>query len=77
MDMRAIDVLDELHDNGKLIELAKAGLVSTSILVYRKIYHAYEFQILNGVAKTQAITDVSDVFGMSERMIYRVINKLK
>jgi hypothetical protein len=75
--MRAIDVLDELHENGKLIELAKAGLVSTSILIYRKVYHAYEFQLLNGVKKTQAITDIGDVFGISERMVYRIINKLK
>jgi len=75
--MKAIEVLDELHDNGKLIELAKAGLVSTSILIYRKVYHAYNFQLLNGVAKTQAITDVSDVFGISERMTYRILKKFK
>ena len=75
--MRAIEVLDKLHDSGDLIELAKAGLVSTSILIYRKVYHAYNFQLLNGVAKTQAITDVSDVFGISERMTYRILKKFK
>ena len=75
--MRAIEVLDKLHDSGDLIELAKAGLVSTSILLYRKVYHAYQFQLLNGVKKTQAITDIGDVFGISERMVYRIINKFK
>ena len=75
--MKTIDVLDELHENGKLIELAKAGLLSTSILIYRKVYHAYNFQLVNGVAKTQAIKDVSDVFGISERMTYRILKKFK
>lgn len=75
--MKTIEVLDELHESGKLIELAKAGLVSTSILIYRKVYHAYNFQLLNGVMKTQAITDVSDVFGISERMTYRILKKFK
>lgn len=73
---KPIEVLDELHENGKLMELAKAGLVSTSILVYRKIYHAYYFQRNNGVKKTQAITDVADVFGVSDRMVYNVLKRL-
>lgn len=75
--MRPIDVLDELYENGKLMELAKAGLLSTSILIYRKIFHSYHFQRENGVSKMQAVTDVADVFGVSERMVYNVLKKLK
>ena len=75
--MRPIDVLDKLYESGELMHLAKSGLLSTSVLIYRKIYHAYEFQLLNGVGKEQAKTDISGVFGMSERQISRVISKLK
>jgi len=31
----------------------------------------------NGVKKTQSITDISDVFGVSERIVYRVIAKFE
>ena len=75
--MRPIEVLDKLYDSGELMHLAKSGLLSTSILIYRKIYHAYNFQLLNGVAKTQAITDVADVFGVSESMVYKILKKLR
>jgi hypothetical protein len=75
--MRPIEVLDKLYESGELMHLAKSGLLSTSVLIYRKIYHAYEFQLLNGVSKEQAKTDISGVFGMSERQISRVISKLK
>jgi transposase len=30
-----------------------------------------------GVKKTQAITDVSDVFGVSERIVYRIIKRFE
>ena len=74
--MKPIQVLDELYENGKLMELAKSGLLSTSILIYRKIYHAFHFQIEKGVNKTQAISDVADVFGVSDRTVYNVLKKL-
>ena len=74
--MKPIQVLDELYENGKLMELAKSGLLSTSILIYRKIYHAFYYQIEQGVNKTQAITDVADVFGVSDRTVYNVLKRL-
>jgi transposase len=30
-----------------------------------------------GVKKTQSITDVSDVFGVSERIVYRIIKRFE
>lgn len=75
--MRPIDVLDKLYESGELMELAKSGLLSTSVLIYRKIFHAYNFQIKNEVSKMQAVTDVADVFGVSESMVYKILKKLR
>lgn len=75
--MRPIDVLDKLYESGELMELAKSGLLSTSVLIYRKIFHAYNFQINNEVNKMQAVTDVADVFGVSESMVYKILKKLR
>lgn len=72
-----IDTLERLHDSGELRELIKGGLVSINVLMWYKIYKAYTFQMGNGVKKTQAITDISDVFGVSERIVYRVIAKFE
>lgn len=72
-----IQILDKLHESGELRNLVHSGLISTNVLTWRKIYHAYHLQIEKGVKSTQAVTDVSDVFGVSERMVYNVLNKLK
>ena len=69
------EMLEKLHDNGILRELIQGGLVSYNVLLWYKINKAVEFQLQNGVRKTQAITDVSDVFKVSERMIYRVLKR--
>lgn len=73
----AIHLLDKLHASGDLRTLAETGLISLSVLNYRKIYHAYMAQIEKGVKSQQAVTDVSDVFSVSERTVYKVIEKLK
>lgn len=72
-----IELLDKLHDNGELLELVNSGLVSTSVITWRKIYHAYNLQINKGVKKTQAITDIGDVFGVSEKTVYLVLKRFK
>ena len=71
-----IDTLDKLYDSGDLNDLLRSGLISVNVLIWYKIYKAFTFQLDNGVKKTQAITDVADVFGVSERVVYRVIEKL-
>ncbi len=72
-----IDILERLHDNGELSKLIQGGLVSINVLMWYKIYKAYIFQMENGVKKTQSITDIADVFGVSERIVYRVIAKFE
>ena len=72
-----IELLDKLHDSGELRELVHSGLVSPNVITWRKIYHAYNLQILKGVKKTQAITDIGDVFGVSEKTVYLVLRRFK
>lgn len=71
-----IDTLDKLYDSGDLNDLLKSGLISVNVLIWYKIYKSFTFQIDNGVKKSQAITDVSDVFGVSESTVYRIIERL-
>lgn len=72
-----IELLDRLHDSGELRDLVHSGLVSPSVIKWRKIYHAYNLQINKGVKKTQAITDIGDVFDVSEKTVYLVLKKFK
>ena len=72
-----IDILEKLHESGELSDLIQGGLVSINVLMWYKIYKSYVFQMNNGVKKTQAITDISDVFNVSERIVYRVISKFE
>jgi hypothetical protein len=72
-----IDILERLHDSGELRDLIQGGLVSINVLMWYKIYKSYTFQMENGVRKTQAITDIADVFNVSERIVYRVIAKFE
>lgn len=72
-----IQVLDRLHDSGDLEAMVKSGLISVSVILWRKIFHAYESRILEGETESQSVTDISDTFGVSERTVYRTLNRLK
>lgn len=73
----AIEILDDLYDSGKLRQMVNAGLISINIVIWRKIWHAYQLQIKNGSPKFKAVKEVSDIFDISERQIYRILKKLK
>lgn len=73
----AIEVLDRLYDSGELKQLLDAGLISINVIVWRKIYHAYNLRLSQGVPSLQAISDTADVFRISDRSVYRTIERLK
>lgn len=75
--MEMIKILDKLHETGELRDLVLSGLISPNVLIQRKIFHAYNLQIDNGVSKMQSVVDVSTVFCVSERMVYRVLKRFK
>lgn len=74
---KAIDIIDELHDSGGLRNLVQSGLVSSNVILWRKIYHCYESEILKGHVKTQAVENVSIVFSVDTRTVYRVIKRMR
>lgn len=73
----AIEVLDRLYDSGELHQLLDAGLISVNVIVWRKIYHAYNLRLSQGVNSLQAVSDTADVFRISDRSVYRTIERLK
>jgi hypothetical protein len=72
-----IEILDRLHDSGDLERLVKSGLLSWNVILWRKIYHAYHLRLTQIESRTQAVTDVSEVFKVSDRMIYRIVERLR
>lgn len=72
----AIKILDDLHESGKLRPMVNSGLVSLNVIEWRKIYHSYKLQLINGSTKFNAVKEVSGVFDKSERQIYRILKKL-
>ena len=72
-----IEILDRLHNTGELRNLVSSGLVSSNVILWRKIYHGYESEILKGHVKTQAVENVSIVFGVDTRTVYRVIKRMR
>jgi len=72
-----IDVLDKLYESGDLRTLVNAGIVSTSVLNYRKIYHAYTERIESGRKKMEALDDISFVFDTSYVTIYKVLKIMR
>lgn len=73
----AIEILDRLHDSGELRELVYSGLISHNVTLWRKVYHACNTQVDSGVKKSQAVTNVADTFGISDRMVYRILERFK
>jgi len=73
----SITLLDKLYENGDLRDLIHCGMVQPAVITWRKVYHAYNLQRENGVKSAQAITNVSEAFGVSESFVYKAIQKLK
>lgn len=73
----AIEILDDLYESGKLRQMVNAGLISINIIIWRKVWHAHQLQIENGSTKFNAVKEVSDVFDISERQIYRILKNLR
>jgi hypothetical protein len=76
MEKRQIDLLDELYESGKLQALIKGGLLQTSILMWRNIFHAFEFRLEATGSKMQAMEDVSQNFNISVSLVEKVRRKL-
>jgi hypothetical protein len=45
--------------------------------LWRKIWHCYHSEIDKGHVKTQAVENVSEVFGVDTRTVYRVLKRMR
>ena len=72
-----ISILNKLHESGELRSLVLSGIVSVNVLEWRKIFNCYQDLITKGVSKTNAVRGAADVYNISERTVFRVIEKLK
>jgi hypothetical protein len=73
----AIEILDKLHDSGELRELVHSGLISHNVALWRKVYHACDSQVNSGIKKSHAVINVAYTFGISDRMVYRILERFK
>ena len=71
-----IDLLDKLHESGDLKALFKAGVISSSVIQWRKIYHTYKGQIDNGSSNAQAIAETSEVQNCTIDQVYKVVKRM-
>lgn len=72
-----IEILDRLHETGELRKLVHSGLISVNVIQWRKIYHAYNFRLTQIESSVQAVSDTADMFGVSDRTVFRIIERLK
>lgn len=66
----------ELHENGTLSQLYKAGFISEKIFTYFEIYLWIDLQIkTRGLSKNQAVLEASVHFNKDRATIWRSIGK--
>ena len=72
-----IELINELHENGKLHKLLRAGLISSTIFTYRNIFNHYKKELDKGIESTQAAHNTSNELKYSIRYVWKAIEKLK
>lgn len=73
-----IELLNELESKGTLKRLVKMGCVSTAILMHREAYLEYDKQVrTTRKNKSDIVTHVSEAFGISESMMWRIVKRFR
>ena len=72
-----INLLDRLHNSGELKALYNAGVISSSSINNRKIYHTYIDRIKNNIPKGEAVKDAASVHSVSLMTVYTAIKKME
>jgi len=70
-----LEILDDLYSDGSLKQLINDGLVSSSLLMYRNLMHAYLFALERTNSKMQAMNDVALNFNISVETVRFVRKK--
>lgn len=72
-----ITELDELHERGALSRLASAGFISSSVLMWRNIYHLYTKELKASGSKMLAMQSTADAFSVSVRTVQYIRDRLE
>ena len=76
VDKKPIELIDELYHSGMLKELVKKGIVSSNILIWRNVIHAYEFRYEATKSVMQSMEEVATNFNISIESVRQIRRKL-
>ena len=77
MASKMIEVLDGLHEDGTLTRLCASGFLSSSVLVWRNIYHTYTAELAATGSKMQAMENTAEVFNVSLRNVQYIRDRIE
>ena len=75
--MSTYDLINKLEKLDYFNDLLTSGIVPTNMLDYKVIYEFYQKESERCSRKKQALTNTADEFGVSERSVYLIIQKMK
>lgn len=61
---------------GLMVDLVRAGVISSNLSYYREIYLFYDKEIQTGVEVRQAKTNTAEKFGIGESSVYRIVKQM-
>lgn len=77
MGRKVIEILDEMHASGELVQLVASGLVSGSVVVWREIYHKYTEELEEVKSKMQAAENIANDFNISVRTVSYIRDRME
>lgn len=75
--MTKIELIIELENDGKLIELFRGGFISWKVLRDKDIFLTFDAKIKQGMKTSRAINETSIQFDIEPLMVRRAINMFK
>lgn len=75
--MNVYDLINKLEKLDYFNELLKSGLIPVNWLDYKVIFEFYQVERKKEKLRKQALTNTADEFGVSERTVYLIIQKMK
>lgn len=75
--MVAYELIKELEQLPYFNQLLKSGLLPINWIDYKVIYEFYLNELKVQDSKTQALTNTSTEFNISERSVYLIIQKMR
>ncbi len=74
--MRAIEILKELEDNGKLCTLVQAGAISPTLVSHMHMVYHVDKEVKLGNKRSIAICNTAAVFKVTPNCVSRSVKKL-